>query len=161
MQAPYPPPDADRANELYWGSELSVKQIADELDLSRGALYGLLEPLGAVHPCPECGGETAWANRTARDRHQVACPECGWEGSDAGATPRARPTPKPGRSIGSGPAPKTRPAVESGPAPEERPAASEGGSPTIRDPARVRIAAGGALLGAAAGLALVLWNRRR
>ena len=39
MQPSARTPEADdRANELYWGSEQSVNQIADALDLSKGAL---------------------------------------------------------------------------------------------------------------------------
>jgi len=34
----------DRANELYWGSDRSVNQIADDLDLSKGALYEMIRP---------------------------------------------------------------------------------------------------------------------
>jgi predicted DNA-binding protein YlxM (UPF0122 family) len=49
------PAAEDRANELYWGSDRSVNQIADELDLSKGALYGMIRPLPAALACPECG----------------------------------------------------------------------------------------------------------
>ena len=57
----------EAANELYWDSEKSVNQIADELDLSKGALYGLIRPLPAGVGCPLCGDEVVSPNRTAHD----------------------------------------------------------------------------------------------
>src|SRR6056297_3570788 len=66
----------DRANELYWGSDRSVNDLAEDLNLSKGALYSLIEPLPADLDCPECGGEMQYANRTARDRGIVTCAEC-------------------------------------------------------------------------------------
>ena len=71
--------DAERANELYWGSDRSVNDLADDLDLSKGALYSLIRPLSAAVDCPECGGEMSYANRTARDRGLVTCEACGLE----------------------------------------------------------------------------------
>ena len=66
----------DRANELYWGSDRSVNDLAEDLNLSKGALYSLIEPLPADLDCPECGGEMQYQNRTARDRGIVTCAEC-------------------------------------------------------------------------------------
>lgn len=71
--------DAERANELYWGSDRSVNDLADDLELSKGALYALIDPLPADLECPECGGEMHYANRTARDRGYVTCEDCGLE----------------------------------------------------------------------------------
>lgn len=68
-----------RANALYWESDESVNDIADRLDLSKGALYGLVEALSAREPCPDCSAELEYPNRTARDKGLVACPECGLE----------------------------------------------------------------------------------
>lgn len=126
----------DRANELYWGSDRSVNQIADELDLSKGALYGMIRPLPASLACPVCGAEVVHSNRTARDRELVDCPDCGWRGSE-------------GEAVAYDP---------------ERDAASPtlSGQPTGGSlDGRSRAIAAGALLGAAVGLALVLWARRR
>ncbi len=67
------------ANRLYWESELSVNNIADELGLSKGTLYGLVRPLPTGEPCPECGSELVFENRTARDRGLGTCPACGAE----------------------------------------------------------------------------------
>ena len=68
-----------RANALYWDSDTSVNDIADELDLSKGALYGMIRPRETGLACPECGGPLQYANRTARDKGMVSCPECGFE----------------------------------------------------------------------------------
>lgn len=66
-------------NRLYWESETSVNQIGEELGLSKGALYGLLEPLPAGLPCISCGEEMSYPNRTARDKGFVTCDSCGYE----------------------------------------------------------------------------------
>lgn len=66
-------------NRLYWESDLSVSEIADQLDISRRALYDGLEPLPAGHPCPECGAEMVFRNRTAHENREAECPECGHE----------------------------------------------------------------------------------
>lgn len=70
---------AERANELYWGSDRSVNELAEDLNLSKGALYALIQPRAAGLDCPECGGEMHYANRTARDRGYVTCAGCGLE----------------------------------------------------------------------------------
>ena len=123
-----------RANELYWGSELSVNQIAEELDLSKGTLYGMIQPLATQLSCPVCGAGAVYPNRTA-------CPDCAWEGSEDDA-----------ESLG-GDASVTLPAVEE----------TEIEPPPVAalDRGRNRILLGGALVGAAAGLALVFWAKRR
>lgn len=72
-------PLADRANTLYWDSDASVNDIADDLDLSKGSLYGMIEPRGTGLGCPECGTELEYPNRTARDKGYVTCPACGLE----------------------------------------------------------------------------------
>lgn len=120
-----------QANELYWGSDDGVNQIAERLDLSKGALYGRIGPLPADMGCPLCGTEVAYANRTARDHDEVDCPDCGWEG------------------IGE----ETVPLEDSGS--EHRP-----GLP-VPSLDNGRMLLGGALLGAAAGLVLFGFTRRR
>ena len=72
-------PRVRRANALYWESQLSVNQIADEMDVSKGMLYGLIQPIGAELPCPRCSSEMGYANRTARDRGFLLCPSCDFE----------------------------------------------------------------------------------
>jgi predicted RNA-binding Zn-ribbon protein involved in translation (DUF1610 family) len=81
----------DRANELYWGSDRSVNQIAEELDLSKGALYGMIRPLAAAMGCPACGSEVVHPNRTAKERGVVDCPACGWDGDGGRDPPPLRP----------------------------------------------------------------------
>jgi predicted RNA-binding Zn-ribbon protein involved in translation (DUF1610 family) len=132
-----------RANELYWGSERSVNQIADELDLSKGVLYGIIRPHPSGLTCPDCGQEVVHPNRTAKERGLVACASCGWGGEEADACP-----------IGG-----------------------EGGvvlplaggmdddevvmPPFHLSSSHQRVVLGGVLLGAAVGLALVMWAQRR
>ena len=65
-----------RANELYWQSQKSVNQIAGELDLSKGMLYGMIRPLAAALPCPRCSSDMEYANRTARERGLITCRAC-------------------------------------------------------------------------------------
>ncbi len=72
--------DADTSaelNRLYWDSDHSVGDIADRLDLSRRALYDGIEPRATGAPCPDCGGELVFRNRTALDSDESECPECG------------------------------------------------------------------------------------
>jgi predicted RNA-binding Zn-ribbon protein involved in translation (DUF1610 family) len=137
--------DADRraeakANDLYWGSDLSVNQIAEEMELSKSVLYGLIRPRPTGLACPECAEELVHANRTARERSLVACSACGWEGKEDDAD-----------TVG-GEGSVTFPV-------SGEVAAAEAEVPTPAG--RSRTILGGALLGAAAGLALVLWARRR
>lgn len=131
----------DRANELYWGSAQSVNQIAEDLDLSKGALYGMIRPLPAARGCPACGAEVVHPNRTAKDRGLVDCPACGWDGVDdetvTGYAPLAEPD-------------ATR--VARSRARERALSGAESNSGAVL---------GGALLGTAVGLALLLWARRR
>lgn len=126
----------DRANELYWGSDMSVNQIADALDLSKGALYEMIRPLPASRACPRCATETEHPNRTAKERGLIACPWCGWEGTETDA---AETPPDAGTPIPRAPFPVN-------------------GEPKGHAP---RSLAGRVLLGAAVGLALVLWARRQ
>jgi hypothetical protein len=138
MGAPEPTAEvARRANELYWGSDQSVNQIADDLDLSKGALYELVRPLQSGLGCPTCSAEVVYSNRTAKERGRLDCSICGWGGGPDEA------------------------ALE---VDEEEPSVALTG-PLEREPRspddRFRFAAGGALLGAAVGLAVVLWVRRR
>jgi len=150
--------DADsRANELYWGSDRSVNQIAEELDLSKGALYEMIRPLAAGFGCPLCGAEVVHSNRTAKERQRVDCSSCGWDGTEDEAIPIE------GRALG----PDTgSPARDS--AADDLYAESDFDAPApplafADDPAArgQRLIVGGALLGAAVGLALVIWARRK
>jgi hypothetical protein len=132
---------ADMANELYWNSDRSVNKIADEMDLSKGTLYGMILPWQSGLSCPACTQEVVYANRTMKEKGQVSCPSCGWEGSEDDT------------------------AVEGAGGSVTVPVSGEDDVPAP-PPSRWadstnRTIAGGALLGAAAGLALVFWARRR
>ena len=136
----------ERANELYWGSERSVNQIADDLDLSKGALYDLIEPLAAGGGCPLCGSHVVYRNRTAEERDLLDCSTCDWDGSADETVSYEKPEDEPESSE----------TVRYGPESSIAPPA-----PASVTNARLRTMAGGALLGAAVGLALVIWARRR
>ena len=132
----------DRANELYWGSNRSVNQIAEDLDLSKGALYGMIRPLAAAMGCPACGAEVVHPNRTAKERGLVDCPKCGWDGTEDETVPGYPSLAEAGEAN----APRSS-------ARRRTLARDEGvGSGALL---------GGALLGAAVGLALLHWARRR
>ena len=149
----------DRANDLYWGSDRSVNQIADDLELSKGALYGIIEPEASGHGCPLCGDEVVYSNRTAKDKGMLDCPACDWDGApdETVAAPEAT---SPASANGASAAHASTVPPTSGygeddtHTPERLPP-----TPYVR-PSTTTIA-GGALIGAAVGLALVLWARRR
>jgi hypothetical protein len=147
------PEAAERANELYWRSDLSVNQIAEELDLSKGALYATLRPEPSGLGCPLCGDEVGYANRTAKDRGTLECPTCAWDGGTDEATGY---TPPDAQEEGAGPS--------GGDATHD----GEAGTDVVPSPPRedaphtpLRTVIGGALIGGALGLALVMWARRR
>jgi len=150
---------SDRANELYWDSDRSVNQIAEVLDLSKGALYEMIRPLPTGLGCPLCGSEVVHSNRTAKERARVDCGACGWDGTeDETMSFKGRATAPRG---GRGPRADAEAPDDIYPADDyDRP-----GPPPARIAARERgrrrLIAGGALLGAAVGLALVIWARRR
>ncbi len=70
---------AEEVNRLYWQTEASVADIADELHISRRALYDAIEPASAGAECPECGTPLEYRNRTAQNRGEAECPGCGLE----------------------------------------------------------------------------------
>lgn len=75
-------------NRLYWQTDASVADIADQLDISRRALYDAIEPAQAGRACPECGSPMEFRNRTAQTRGEAECPNCGLE-SDLDTEPQA------------------------------------------------------------------------
>lgn len=159
------PDVAAKANDLYWTSGDSVNQIAEHLELSKGALYAAIEPLVSGLGCPLCGDEVGYSNRTARDRKQLDCTTCDWDGSPDETMGLSQPDEDPTETRRRERTPPVRPA------PEER-AASTSDNTSAKDgqvavPPRPLIVppmsaiAKGALIGGAVGLALVLLTRRR
>jgi len=147
----------DEANRLYWESEESVNQIGEVLGLSKGVLYGLIAPLPSGLPCPKCGEEMVFPNRTAREKGFLACPECGMEEEEAAVQAHWESEAETDEGLSFG-GPRelahragqaVQNAVETG---RER---VSGLSP------RGRIIAGTALLGAAAGLFLGVYLKKR
>ena len=147
----------EEANHLYWESEESVNHIGEILGLSKGVLYGLIAAHPAGLPCPECGEEMVFPNRTARDKGFLACPECGkeeeedavqafWEGRADGAPDAEQPEP---RALTRRAGDAVQKAVNTG---RER--------VTSLSP-RGRAIAGTALLGVAAGLILGAHFRKK
>ena len=144
-------PDHDamshEANRLYWDSEESVNQIGEQLGLSKGVLYGLIAPQPAGLPCPGCGEEMTFPNRTAREKGFLECPECGMEDEEFSVQEywEGKADESLARRAGSA----VQKVVDTG---RDRVA---GLTP------RGRILAGTALLGVAAGLILGSYFRRR
>lgn len=164
MHASEVTPEAiERVNQLYWDSGRSVNQIADELDLSKGALYGVIRAQPSGLGCPLCGAEVGYPNRTAKDRGSLECPTCAWDGNvdettgyvDADATDYG------GDHRGSHPS-----HGDAAPSSEAEVYGEWGGLPPA-PPASAFVAPDlrtivtGALIGGAVGLVLVLWTRRR
>ncbi len=75
-------PRVKRANTLYWESDRSVNQIADEMELSKGMLYELINPLRSGLPCPRCSSDMEYSNRTARERTLLTCSSCRLEAEE-------------------------------------------------------------------------------
>lgn len=140
---------SERANELYWNSDGSVSSIADVLDVSKGALYGFVDPLPAGLPCPRCSAEMEYPNRTAREHGLLLCPGCELEEEEDLVREEwreaARLSDEPALVVSPG----------SGETARRRIAALH------EQVTRKRLLASAALLGAAAGLALALWARRK
>jgi hypothetical protein len=147
----------EEANRLYWESDQSVNQIGEALDLSKGVLYGLIDALPSGLPCPGCGEEMVFPNRTAREKGFLACPECSmeeeeaavrahWEG-EGGTIPD--PSPNQPRALARRAGEAVQRAVDTG---KER--------VTNLTP-KGRVIAGTALLGVAAGIVLGTYLRKR
>jgi hypothetical protein len=67
---------AAEANRLYWETETSVAEIAQQLELSRRALYDSVDPLPTSSSCPTCGSPLVFENRSARNAGAETCPVC-------------------------------------------------------------------------------------
>ena len=67
---------SERATLLYWNSDRSVNSIAEDLGLSKGRLYELIQPLKSGDQCDICRSDLVFDNRTSRDRSEALCPSC-------------------------------------------------------------------------------------
>lgn len=121
-------------NRLYWGTDASVADIADRLDISRRALYDAIEPAPAHMPCPDCGAQLGYRNRTARERGDAECDVCGAEVDVEPATARS---PTSGHATGEAEAP-----------------------PETADASRALLLGGAVLTGVAVGALIGLLGRR-
>lgn len=83
--------DVRKANELYWESGRSVNQIAEDLGLSKGALYEMISPLASPYACPLCEAPLQYAHRTAHEKGVLTCSGCEtqFEDSDPQLEPMA------------------------------------------------------------------------
>lgn len=70
-------PSMENLNDLYWQGDESVAGLMERLGISRSTLYAAVEPLPAGSPCPRCGGELVFTNRSARAAGRAVCSECG------------------------------------------------------------------------------------
>lgn len=94
-------PAAARANQLYWTSSDTVDQIADQLDISRNALYAAVSPVDAGLDCPMCSEKLVFVNRSSRAAGRATCEACEAEvqADDLGG---ADSKPKPRRNTAGG-----------------------------------------------------------
>jgi len=136
---------APEANRLYWDSDVSVNQIADRLGISKGRLYEVIRPLPSGLPCPRCGEEMVFPNRTAREKGFLTCSACGLEEEESEV-----------RSAWSESAGRTGGGALVVPPEAMKRARREPSSERT-----TRIVAGTALLGIAAGIAVATWLGRR
>lgn len=84
------------ANRLYWETDTSVAGIAEQLHLSRRALYDVLRPGAAGAKCTICGGDMVFENRSARSAGQPVCSLCGARpGSESEPVTAAAAPPEP------------------------------------------------------------------
>lgn len=79
------------ANRLYWETDESVAGIAQQLELSRRALYDAVQPLPAGIDCPDCGTMMVYENRSARTSHNAICLSCTIEEEESGQDEMPQP----------------------------------------------------------------------
>lgn len=80
---------AAEANRLYWETDTPVAEIAQQLELSRRALYDSVDPLPTGGSCEVCGTPLVFENRSARNAGIETCPNC--EAQEDTPTPAALP----------------------------------------------------------------------
>lgn len=70
---------AIEVNRLYWDTDDSVAEISNRLNVSRRAMYEMIEPMAAGIECASCGAELYYNNRSARGSGVARCLVCGKE----------------------------------------------------------------------------------
>ena len=70
---------AHEANRLYWQTDRSVADIAENLGVSRRALYELITPESSGVQCASCSGDVVFSNRSAKSSNTGRCANCGSE----------------------------------------------------------------------------------
>lgn len=155
----------ERANLLYWNSSETVDRIAEQLGMSRNALYASVRPLPAGVECPECGEELVFPNRTSRLAGRALCASSGGTFAVAdlpAAGSRPRRTGAAPRRAGSG--------SDSGYEGRDDEGYAEAGRAALGglreglaavEPQRAALIGGAAVMGALAGVAAVSLLRRR
>lgn len=140
---------AEEVNRRYWDTGQSVNQIADELGISKGMLYELLDVMPAGVRCPRCSNELGYANRTAREKGFVTCVACGFEEELEALVSGAAAVGEPAPPDEEAPVAEPKLAVQALPLPR---------LPVWRDAAAL---AGAALIGLATGVVLGRWIGKR
>lgn len=79
---------ATETNRLYWETEQSVAEIANQLGVSRRALYEVIEPMPAGLKCNRCKADLYFANRSAKAAGVARCLSCGDEREIGGGAAR-------------------------------------------------------------------------
>ncbi len=64
---------------MYWSTDAPVRAIAEEVGMSRSAVYGAIEPLGTGVRSPEGDADLVFTNRTNREQGLGTCPITGAE----------------------------------------------------------------------------------
>lgn len=149
----------ERANLMYWNSSETVDRIAEQLGMSRNALYASVRPLPTGAECPDCGEELVFPNRSSRLAGRALCLSTGKTHAVAGLPPvEVRPElagAEP-RLAGAGYEGRDEGYVEAG-------RAALGGlraGLAAVEPVRAALIGGAAVMGAVAGVAAVSLLRR-
>lgn len=69
---------AAELSRLYWHTDASVGEIADQLSISRRALYEALIPEPAGAACELCGADLVFTRRADRNVGHALCSGCGF-----------------------------------------------------------------------------------
>jgi hypothetical protein len=147
----------ERANHMYWNSSETVDRIAEQLGMSRNALYSSVRPAPAGVECPDCDEELVFPNRTSRLAGRALCLSTGGTYSVADLPP-----------VGSRPSPRG-PALRSSASEGRDEGYGEAGRAVLGglreglaavEPKRAAMIGGAAVMGAVAGVAAASLLRR-